>query len=63
MSRRRYGNRPGLLMALAILAFAGVLLVVYPDGWEHRFVLVFGAPIALLILWRWREYYRALRKS
>lgn len=59
--RRRYGNAPGLLMALFIAGFAGVLLVVYPDGWEHRTAALIAAVIGAFVVWEWRSYYRAVR--
>jgi ABC-type dipeptide/oligopeptide/nickel transport system permease subunit len=58
---RRYGNVPGLLMALFIVGFAGVLLLVYPSGWEHRAVTLVAVTIGVLVVWHWRPYYREVR--
>jgi hypothetical protein len=58
---RRYGNLPGLVMALAILAMAGLLLLVYPDGWEHRLVALIAIVIGALIVWHVGDYCRAGR--
>jgi hypothetical protein len=50
-------------MALFLLAFSGVLLLVYPDGWAHRGVLAIGAVMVVLIVWHVREYYHEAKRQ
>lgn len=59
---RRYGNWPGLIMALLLVAGGVLVLLVYPDGWEHRMGALIVAAIGAFVVWHWREYIRAIRQ-
>jgi hypothetical protein len=56
MSERRYGNRPGLILAPVLLVALTLGLLLPATEFGYTLLKVLIVAIALIIVWRWKEY-------